>query len=318
MKKYASFRTGWNNVRSVLWQYRLLLLILVALFAVAGSSRYLRGDLLGSIGLMGSRGPASVEGSLRSCSSEGTIFERHENLGDVRALYREAMSAIVGEREDILKDPSLWKCGAGATGEPKMPMLRSLSEKMPGWHYRVTVPLLFGGLTIPVARPVTFASFGAIVAELQREYECTITELQDRNLSAVTRNQDIEKPAQFCCIADGCRRQNDETYCQSPLTDDPLCGQECSVALDTSDLASRMPVLHGALSQERETSRVAVERTLNTLRSFEMNYATARQLLCYERATLDLKNEMSLLADTVSCMPKIWDAVTSIHDRKTP
>lgn len=318
MKKYASFRTGWNNVTSALAQYRLFLLILVALFAVAGSARFLRGDLLSGLGSTLGGGPESVAGSLRACSSEGTIFEGHENLGDVRGLYRQAMSGIVGEREKILATPSRWKCGAGPTGEPPMPILRAFAERMPGWHYRVTVPLLFGGLTVPVPRPVTFASFGAIVAELQREYECTLTELDDRTLPTVARNQDIEKPAQFCCLPDGCRESADASRCESPLTEDPLCGQMCSVALYTTDLSGRLPRLHDQLLEERTTSRVAVERTLHTLRSFEMNYATARQLWCYERATLDLKQEMSLLADTVSCMPKLWDAVTSIHDRKAP
>jgi hypothetical protein len=78
----------------------------------------------------------------------------------------------------------------------------------------------------------------------------------------------------------------------------------------------RMPTLHEDIQRERQVSRVAVERSLATMRSFEMNYAIARQFVCYQRASLDLKNEMSLLADAVSCMPKIWDAVTSIHDRK--
>lgn len=60
----------------------------------------------------------------------------------------------------------------------------------------------------------------------------------------------------------------------------------------------------------------ALERTLHTMRSFDGNYGAARNIWCYELASLDLRNELGLVADATSCMPKIWDAVTSLHDRK--
>ncbi len=321
MSVQKSFTIGYRQAKLMLKKYQLLVLTILVLFAVAGSSRFLRGDVLGGPGTSSSSSGRPEE-SLRTCSSDGTMFQNIENLGLARAMYKKSMSAVVGEREKILKTPSEWKCGSGASGEPAIPELRKLANELPGWHYRVTVPLLFGAATVPVSRPVTFASFGAIVAEFQREYECKLTELQDRTISEVSRNQDIDlkkdsdTPTQFCCIEAGCREQKDASACLSPLTEDPFCGNECSVALFVSDLASRAPALHASLFQEREVSRIAVERTISTMRSFEMNYAIARQFVCYQRASLDLKNEMSLLADAVSCMPKIWDATTSIHDRK--
>jgi hypothetical protein len=313
-------RTGFSDAKIFVRRHHMLVITLVVLFAIAGSTRYLRGDLLGGpIG--GGGGSSSSAGeSLRSCTSTDTIFEDIENLDEVRDLYRQNMSQVFMEREVILKTPSLWKCGIGKAGEPPIAQLTNLAEKMPGWHYYVTVPFIVGSTSVPVLRPVTFDGFGAIVAEFQREYECKLTELQDRNIAEVSRNQDISKPAQFCCIAtedgqNGCRQQENDSLCVGPLSSDPMCNDECPTLLYMSDLASRMPAFHDALADERETSRIAVERALNTMRSFEMNYAIARQLVCYERASLDLKNEMSLLADAVSCMPKIWDAVTSIHDK---
>ncbi len=315
------FIIGYRDAKIMLKKYQLLVLTILVLFAVAGSSRFLRGDLLG--GDEGdSGGSSSSEESLRTCSSKGTMFQKTENLGVARAMYKNSMSAIVAEREKILQTPSEWKCGSGASGEPATPELRKLAQQLPGWHFRTTVPLLFWETTVPVLRPVTFASFGAIVAEFQREYECKLTELQDRTIAEVSRNQDIDltqesgAPTQFCCVQAGCREQKDDAQCLSPRTEDPNCGYECPVALYITDLAHRSPLLHASLSKERQVSRNAVERTLSTLRSFEMNYAIARQFTCYQRASLDLKNEMSLLADAVSCMPKIWDATTSIHDRK--
>lgn len=318
--------TGLQDGRAMLVRHRLLALTLVVLFAIAGSSRFLRGDILGTGGVGGGGGGASTAAeSLRSCNSKGTMFEHTQNLQEVRQMYRAAMSGVVGERETIIKTPSEWKCGTGADGEPAIPKLQSLASRLPGWQYYVTAPLFFGSVTVPISRPVTFASFGSIVAELQREYECKLTELQDRNIANVSLNNDKEIPAQYCCINVGdammgselgCAAVSDPSICVTPVTTQPACDQTCPVLLYMTDLAERMPSLHGSLAQERQVSRVVVERTLSTMRSFEMNYAVARQLICYQRASLDLKNEMSLLADAVSCMPKIWNAVTSIHDKK--
>lgn len=325
MKIRTFLASGFHDGRAMLVRHRLLALTLVVLFAAAGSSRFLRGDILGTGSAGGGGGSSSSADSLRTCSSKGTMFENTENLQEARRIYREAMSGVVAEREKIIKTPSEWKCGTGAAGEPPIPVLQNLASQLPGWHYYVTAPLIFGSVTVPISRPVTFASFGSIIAELQREYECKLTELQDRNIANVSLNNDLDQPAQFCCIdpgdvmygdEPGCRQVTDTSICLTPVTTDPACSQACPVLIFMTDLAERMPTLHTALMKERQVSRVAVERTLSTMRSFEMNYAIARQLICYERASLDLKNEMSLLADAVSCMPKIWNATTSIHDRK--
>lgn len=312
--------TGWNDGRSMIARHKLLALTLVVMFAVGGSARLLRGDLLGSGGSGGTGSSSSSVQSLRTCDSKDTPFEDVENLDQIRDIYRRAMTAVVSERETILKTPSLWKCGAGPAGEPPIPQLQSLAASLPGWHYRVDTSFLFGGASTPVQRPVTFASFAAIVSEFQREYECKLTELQDRNLGEISLNNDIEQPAQFCCVTvgdfQGCREQTDASMCDTALTSSPTCNDECPALLYMSDLIHRLPALHQGVLDEREISRVAMERTLNTMRSFDVNYAIARQFVCYQRASLDLKNEMSLLADAVSCMPKIWDAVTSIHDKK--
>jgi len=313
--------TGFHDIRGAVQQHRLLTLAFIVLFAVGGSSRFLRGQLIGNDAP--DTGTVSRETeSLRTCHSKGTIFEGIDNFEEVTSMYRRAMSAVVGEREHILSTPSEWKCGAGTDGEPAMPALQSLANGLPGWQYRADVSYLFGSITTTIVRPVTFATFASIVAEFQREYECKLTEIQDRSVISVVQNYDIPTSAQYCCIAadgiSGCRQQTDDSQCISPLSSDPLCGGQCTGLMYMSDIAYRAPRLIAATQEERRISRLAVERTLATLRSFEMNYATARQLICYQRASLDLKNEMSLLADAVSCMPKIWDATTSIHDRKEP
>ncbi len=316
----SPFRIGLQRLHEMAMRHRSLIVLLLFLFSLVFTARLLQGNLFTGGGPIVSFGSGEATNpSLRTCSSKDTVFETMENLGDIRQLYRDYVSAVVRERERLLRTPSVWKCGAGADGEPDEPKLKTLAGLLPGWNERVQTRFLFGLILVPKMRPVTFDTFSAVLGEFQREYECKLTELQDRTIVEVARNQDIEKPAQFCCTTDGCQMQINPASCFTPMSADPQCDGLCVAPLPTNIIGSdafsqRTRALHDSLGQERATSRVAMERTLQALRSFNVQYAVARQLVCYERASLDLRAEMSLLADAVSCMPKIWDAVTSIHD----
>ena len=137
------------------------------------------------------------------------------------------------------------------------------------------------------------------------------------------REDSAGNPTEFCCTepalgAGGCVRKEAGTACATAPTTDPQCDKQCSPLISSYDLALRVRPLVERMERESAHARVTLERTLNTLRSFETNYAIARQLNCYERASVDLQNELGLLADVSSCMPRLWDVLTSLHDRKTP
>lgn len=298
-----------RSLESLLRTHRVLVIILLALFVAALSPRFLRGQLVGSLGGGSSSSSLATSDDLRGCSSTDTIFASDESLTKVRNIYLTEMNAIFTEHETLLRTPSQWKCGAGSAGEPAAPALQQLAAKLPGWHIRPT----FGGT--PVGRPITFDAFSAVAAELQREYECKLVELQDRAISLVARNEDLTAPL-FCCTKLGCVPDVGAVTCDTVPVSSPQCAAQCPVYLTMPDFAHRVPLFDSEAGLERQKSRNALERSLAAIRSAEVNYAVARQLLCYERASLDLRAEMSLLADAVSCMPKIWDAVTSIHDRK--
>jgi len=169
-------------------------------------------------------------------------------------------------------------------------------------------------------KPVTFDGFASVVSEFQREYECKLSEIQEWAISIVKGNEDIDLPATFCCTSDGCTQKTPETapYCgPDEYPNQPLCDPACAwTQQNSAEFEHRLTGLVERMTKERMHSRAAVERSLLALRSFELNYTIARQLLCYERASFDLRNELSLLSDAVSCMPRIWDTVTSLHDRK--
>lgn len=253
----------------------------------------------------------------RACSSKGTIFEGITSIDDLVELFQTEASAITDERMTLLETPSKWVCPAKGTdpSDPPMPKLTSLSARLPGWSYEYPSPFGFG--TVTLLRPVTFSSFSSILTELGREYECRLLELRDEALSTVVLNRDLPKGTMFCCSSGECKQQTPDVVCTGPSTASPVCDNQCSLSIDMAELAQRFGPYIARAETERTRAKVAIERTVELFRSYDLNYAHARDLMCYARASMDLRAEMNLLATATSCIPKIWDAVTSLHDRST-
>jgi hypothetical protein len=210
------------------------------------------------------------------------MFEGKRLLRDVIPLYHTTVAAVVAERETYLSTSSEWDCEM----EPAMPMLMALARELPGWYYSVLTPGL-SSVSYQL-RPVTFDAFSSILGEFLREYDCKLLDMEGQASVAIAQGEDLGS----------------------------LCTTSPCPELSSGDLGVRIDAYIQFLQGERHRARVALERTLHAMRSFDVQYDAARSLLCYERAALDLRNEMSLLADATSCMPKIWDTVTSLHDRK--
>lgn len=260
--------------------------------------------------------PEAPSDPYRECSSRGTIFEDMPNLDQVTSLFSEKMGMVADERQKILEDPSKWECESPT--EPDMPELTSLAEGMPGWHYRRATISFTGQRYTTVLRPVTFETFSSIVGEFLREYECKVSELQADTFWVVTGNEDYPPETSFCCTTNECEPISvAETRCIGEVTEDPQCDGKCSLPdLSQPDAASRLPAFSARARPERYRARVAVDRTLRMMRSYELEHETIRHLMCLQRVSLDLLNQTALLAEAVSCMPKIWDAATSLHDPK--
>lgn len=283
-----------------------MIVILLFLSILAASSRFLRGNLLERFG---PRDPEIVRlvSDGRTCQSAGTVFADVKTLQKATDLFREKVSAVVSERETYLTTSSAWTCLDDKDGD--LAALRGLAAEMPGWHYIAAN----GDVTL---RPVTFASFASILAEFQREYECKLNEFSASADAMVANNLDLDDPSlTFCCNdTDLCVQNTPGTNCGTTPSDDATCGGSCGSGNGQEILAARLGPFRTRIERDKERARSAVLRTVHALRSFELNYAYAKQLSCFQRASLDLKNEVSLLADTISCMPKIWDAATSLHD----
>lgn len=253
----------------------------------------------------------------RACSSKGTMFERIWSIDDLVKKFQTEASLIVDERMKILETPSQWVCPTKGveSSDPPMPKLTSLAVRLPGWSYEYPSPFGFG--TVTLVKPVTFSTFSSIMNELGREYDCRLTELRDQALSTVALNHDLPSGTLFCCTYGGCEEQGHGAVCVGPSTTSPVCDDQCSISVDMASIASRFGPYVVRADKERARAKVAIERTIELFRSYDLNYAHARDLMCYARASMDLRAEMNLLATTTSCLPKIWDAVTSLHDRSS-
>jgi hypothetical protein len=273
----------------------------------------------------------------RSCTSVGTMFEGITRPVVAINLFRQHMSAVVAEREAILKNTLAWSCFGGPNGiqPPPSPVLTALATALPGWHYKYTTQV--GGLgtqTIMVPKPVNFESFASVIMEFEREYECKLAEFQPESPLMVRTDQDLDGPegmanagggTNFCCteITNFCVDPNvpdsngDLPTCNSARYQgpDPTCNQECVISDFYGNFGMRIQNNFERMNNERIRARIAVERTINTLRSFEQAVVFTVQMSCFQRAGLDIKNELALMADGTSCMPKIWDSLNSLHDK---
>jgi hypothetical protein len=300
-----------NDAGVFLRAHRVLLIVLVGLFVAGQAGAFLTG-YLGRGGITGLviRKEAQVkDDELRACSGQHTMFQDMETVDAVHKQYLAEMNAIFNEREQSLQRSETWLCDQDVDTSLPMDALKKLAAKLPGWSIALSGPK-----STPVIRPVTVEAFSAIAAELQRDYECKLTELNDRALALMSRNKDIS-PGEFCCSKLGCAATVTGAECLGDVTTDSICNRECPVYLSSPEIAKRLSSTSEVIQVEKEHSRIALDRALLALRSMDSKFPIARGLLCYQRASLDLRNEFSLLADAVSCMPKIWDAVTSLHDR---
>jgi hypothetical protein len=257
--------------------HAVLLLVIVILGGVAGVLRLTVHASLPTI-------TGVQEDSYRTCSDVGTLFEGMQSASGVTALFNKTVSVVVAERQLYLSTPSMWSCIA----EPPMAKLSLLASNLPGWYFPVDTATPSGTVTGYRSRVGSFSSFSSVLAEFLREYECKLSIMEDRTSEAILSGNDIDQP----CTSSPCP------------------------SLSFPDFFIRPGKYKDRITADKDRARVALERTLHTMRSFEANYAAARNIWCFELASLDLRNELGLLADATSCMPKIWDAITSLHDRK--
>ncbi len=321
MKKSSLFIGYARSVR-LLTRDRVLLLVALATFIIIAMVTLRAAAPASALGGTFTTARTGSGNLARSCTSEGTAFENTWSISGLEKILQEQVSLAVDERMQILSTPSSWVCPTSLqkSPAPPVPALEALATRMPGWNheYRIPIPLI-GGFTFRyLAKPVFFENFASILSEFRREYECRLQELEEDKDVAIQKNADLDtEDAIFCCNPQKeCVQKKPEITCAGSESADPECGKVCKIRLNNAEFANRRATFHQDLGIARTRARVAMDRTFFAMRSLESNFVYAHELMCYARVSLDLRNELNLLAESTSCMPKIWDALTSLHDPK--
>lgn len=138
------------------------------------------------------------------------------------------------------------------------------------------------------SRPdVSEADLAAILLEYLRVYECSLQQRGQFLSVFILREQ-----GQFTTQPDGSEIQ----------------------FMPSSDLTEQQEKESAIIAHELSTARPILERTLAFLGNIDRFRPLSAELECLKRASLDLRNAMGLLAESASCMPKIWDARGSLRD----
>ncbi len=266
-----------GNTRSTLRRHRTLLAILCVLVVGAVlTNAPLRGSLLNPLFTIGG-GRSQSQENWQACTSKGTVFQDLTSVDEAVETFRSMMSDVVAERQAMLQDSAVIDC-SGNTDQQVLvgTKLEAMAKGLPSLYVRANpAAASFSDYEPPI---LTFASFSTVISAFDKAYECKLEELRSIRFAVPNASEadDIE-------------------------TRGELAGHAASIA-------ERVDV-------ERARARIAIERTLLTLRSFDILSPMQRQLTCLVRQEMDLKNQLSLLADTMSCLPRVWDSVTSLHDR---
>lgn len=87
-----------------------------------------------------------------------------------------------------------------------------------------------------------------------------------------------------------------------------------ATSFDLSPFTSEILRQQTSIQRELSVARPALHRTLRYLGGSERLRAIGTEFQCLERASLDIRNVLGLAAEASACMPRIWDARTSLRD----
>lgn len=83
---------------------------------------------------------------------------------------------------------------------------------------------------------------------------------------------------------------------------------------DLSDLWSQATARREKIDAELRTVRPAMDRTLTALHGLNRLSEFSSSMECLLAASLDLRNVTALLAETASCLPRVWDQRAVLRD----
>jgi hypothetical protein len=161
--------------------------------------------------------------------------------------------------------------------EPQVPTeaLKLLARDLPPWQNPAPLDSL------------SEKDMGAVLLEYLRIYECSMRQYQ------ITMANEIRNDAFI---------EGSPTFLKYGL---PFSWYDLSVEMTDRDRK---------IQTEMTAARAALERTLSLVGGMDRLRPLDTNMECLQRSSLDIRNIMSLAADTTACLPRVWDARGSLRD----
>ncbi|MDD5025924.1 MAG: hypothetical protein PHH13_00950 [Candidatus Peribacteraceae bacterium] len=155
--------------------------------------------------------------------------------------------------------------------------LKSLAKKLPSWKNSTNLSRL------------NQLDMGTVLLEYLRMYECALVERLNLLPAYILRQ---------------------EAYRQWVL-----------FGLSVPKVVIEIPILGGMDDDERfrirkelVTARAALLKTLTFVSGYNRLQPIDMELICVQRASLDIRNGLALAADAASCLPRVWNAKEPLRD----
>lgn len=193
--------------------------------------------------------------------------------------YHKNVNAVIEEYMGPLK----LKCDAGSYEALLQPgtALQSLARSLPSWNDPRVVVSRF--------------DTPRVLLEYLRVYECALHEFDTFSL-LMTREEEFAELV--------------ESY-----------GGDVDVALANweyqfPDLAQDSAQRTNLITKELDLARRTLTRTLSMMSAYERLKPLEAELECMQRMSLDARNIAALMAETSSCLPRVWNAKDPLRDYK--
>lgn len=212
---------------------------------------------------------------LPECSGANTVFASLQ-LDSMTNVYHSTVSAVIDAHINELSGVSTLPLTCTANDYRGMVQpssaLKNLAARLPEWGPSRVATL-------------SEADMSSVLLEYLRVYECSLLQRgQFLNVFIVQEESTVQT------LPDGSEIQ----------------------VIPRAKLSGEQARQRKIITHEIETARPILERTISFIGGIDRLRPLSAELECLKRASLDLRNATGLMAETASCMPKIWDARGSL------
>lgn len=223
-------------------------------------------------------GPEGIDiDRLAPCTGIGSPFENLD-FKEWPKTYHKTVADVVEAHLKSLKNTKTEQLQCTAPDYPSVvkptPDLKNLAEKLPPWKERTKLDRL------------SEMDIGPVLLEYVRVYECALNERRDE--------LQLRIPAEFASSASA--------------------ASEADTRMMRVQLNLDMDEQMQTIDHETILARSTLDRTLMIVGGQDRLRPLSLDIECLKRVSLDIRNILGLVSQSVACMPRIQDARSGLRD----